>query len=367
MNLSVPRYVVIALGAVFSGYLLILAASSIDDGTGPARVAIAGLLFAAATIASLAVESKRAQFWIGLCNVALALILPMLVTSQLPADFVPGSSYATWYVAAVGALMVFTSARGFLLLSWVGIGILVVQSLLWGGFGELAPLGVFGSVLWVGVSHMLRSSLAKADRDAQVYIAAEREAAQWQAAQDAHLQERRFRLEQTGRMALPMLRHIVESDGALTEGERRECLLLEASIRDEIRGRSLLDDAVREQVMMARRRGATVNLLDEGGIDDLPAGDAAIVHSRIAHALQGCAADTIIVRTVAAGSEVAVTVVGLMASGVNLLGHSSDESDEPEIVLWLEIPRAEGNDGATDSPGRLSVSIGGEVGEGPEA
>lgn len=364
MNLSVPRYIVIALGAVFSGYLLILAATSVDDGTNPDRVAVAGALFAAATLASLAIESPRGQFWVAIGNVVLALVLPVLVTSQLPSDFVPGSSYATWYVAAVGTLMVFTSARGFLLLAWMGIGILVVQSVAWGGVGNLAPLGVFGSVLWVGVSHMLRSSLAKADRDAQLYVTAEREAAQWQAAQDAHLQERRSRLEQTGRMALPMLRHIVAVDGVLTEGQRRECVLLEAGIRDEIRGRSLLNDAVREQVTMARRRGATVNLLDEGGIDDLTPAELAILHRQIAQAMQGCRADTIIVRTVAAGSDIAVTVVGLMASGVNLLGHSSADSDEPEIALWLEIPRTQMSDG---EPGRQAASVSPETGEGPEA
>lgn len=193
---------------------------------------------------------------------------------------------------------------------------------------------------------MLQRSLKKAEKDARAYAIAEREAAEWQAAQEAHFSERQVRLGQTGRKAIPMLRHIAGSGAKLTAGQRKECLYLEGAIRDEIRGRTLLDDAVREQVMVARRRGTTVNLLDEGGIDDLDAGELARVHTAIAHAIRGSAADTIIVRTVPEGSDTAVTVVGLRRAdspnatgGINLLGHSSAESDEPEIELWLEIPR----------------------------
>ncbi len=111
--------------------------------------------------------------------------------------------------------------------------------------------------------------MAKAARDAQRFALAEREATDWQAAQEAHVYERQFRLGQTSSMALAMLRQIQRASGDLTDAQRAECLHLEGAIRDEIRGRKLLNDAVRDEVMLARRRGATVTLLDEGGIDDL--------------------------------------------------------------------------------------------------
>ncbi|MCW4385093.1 hypothetical protein OH146_04810 [Salinibacterium sp. SYSU T00001] len=339
MNITVPRYVIIALGAVFSAYQLVLASSSLPIGTRPAQVVLAMVLYAVATAVSLIVSNPRLTPWIASANVVVAILLPVLVASQLPPDHEIGSDYSTWHVAAVGVLMVITSARGFQLLAWIGVGTLVIQSVVWAGPGSLGPLGVIGSVLWVGVSHMLQSSLAKAERDAKAYSVAEREAAEWQTAQEAHLSERRFRFGQTARMALPMLRHIVATRAMLTAGQQRECLYLEAGIRDEIRGRTLLDDAVREQVMAARRRGATVNLLDEGGLDELPASELARIHAEIAAAMRSSRADTIIVRTVGEDSDVAVTVVGLIASGVNLLGHSSADLEEPEIDLWLEIPR----------------------------
>src|SRR5690606_22477324 len=161
---------------------------------------------------------------------------------------------------AGGTLLVITSARRQHLLAWLGVGSLVVQTALWAGPGALASLGVVGSVLWVGVSYALSRSLDKAGRDARTYALAEREAAEWRAAQEAHVHERQYRLEQTSRMALPMLRQIVEVGGNLTTGQRQECLYLEGAIRDEIRGRKLLNDQVREQVMIARRHGKVVNL-----------------------------------------------------------------------------------------------------------
>ena len=93
--------------------------------------------------------------------------------------------------------------------------------------------------------------------------------------------------------------------------------------------------------MLARRRGTTVTLLDEGGIDDLDDAELERVLDRLAEALRTTAADKVIARTVPEGSDVAVTVVGLRTSddgSASLLGTDSLEDDEVE--LWLEIPRS---------------------------
>jgi hypothetical protein len=217
-----------------------------------------------------------------------------------------------------------------------------VQTILWAGPGALGGIGVIGSVVWVGISHVISYGMAKAVRDAQRFALAEREATDWQAAQEAHVFERQFRLGQTSAMALDMLKTIEDSNGDLTEEQRQECLHLEGAIRDEIRGRKLLNDAVREQVMAARRRGATVTLLDEGGLDDLSDEDIERVLNRLAEALKGTDADKVIARTVPEGSDVAITVVGLRTVGdgsASALGQEALEDDE--VNLWLEIPRSE--------------------------
>ncbi len=203
---------------------------------------------------------------------------------------------------------------------------------------------MIGSTSWVAVSHILSVALDNASKDARRFAIAEREATDWQAAQEAHVDERQLRLGQTSAMALGMLRKIQDSGGDLTDEERAECLHLEGAIRDEIRGRKLLSDAVREQVMNARRRGATVTLLDEGGIDDLSDDDLARVLDRLAVAIRDTTADRVIARTVPEGSDVAVTVVGLRDDDedARALGqHPADDDEDADegVELWLEIPR----------------------------
>ena len=344
MIISVPRYLIITLAATFSAYHLLLAAVSLDvpQHAGPFIGAMA--LYAVATFVSLWPSSHlQMPVWMATFNVAVCVALPLLVTSQLdPGKPIDGNS-ATWYVAAIGTLMVITSTRLRHTFAWIGIGVLVVQSIAWAGIGAMIALGLFGSVVWVGISHAISRSLANTSRHARQFAQAEREAAAWQAAQEAHLFERQFRLRQTSRMALPMLRQIVASGGDLTPAQRLECVHLEGAIRDEIRGRKLLNDNVRKQVMAARRRGTTVVLLDEGGLDDLADAELKRILDHLAQVIHDTATEKLIARTVPEGSDTAVTVVGLSApTGDGEADHEAEageDSDEEQVDLWLEIPR----------------------------
>ncbi|WP_181408814.1 hypothetical protein [Schumannella soli] len=343
MKIVAPKFVIIALAALFSSYHVVLAAYSLSFpyASDAAPVIVAIVLYAAATLVSLLpTGSQRMPVWVSVFVLAVAVSLPLIVTSVLQNDREGGNGYGTWYVAAVGTLLTIAATRYRAGFAWAGIAFLVVQSLLWAGPGSLGPIGVIGSAAWVGVAHIITNTLTKAARDSQQFAMAEREATEWQAAQDAHLSERQFRLGQTGVMALPMLQTIRRVGGDLSEDERLECLHLEGAIRDEIRGRKLLDDRVREQVMLARRRGTVVTLLDEGGIDELDDDELVRVHGALAEALRGTRAEKVIVRTVPEGSDVAVTVVGLDGTGdgaAALLGRDEEE----EVSLWLEIPRIE--------------------------
>ena len=343
MIISVPRYLIVGLAAVFSAYHLVLASVSVDVPTSLGPYVAAMVLYLVATIISLLpFGPRRMPVWMAAFNVAMALVIPLLVTSVV--HVVPKDSYAAWHTAAIGTLMVITSTRRRQSFAFIGIGILIVQTVAWSGFGGLVSYGVIGSTVWVAIAYALALSLAKADRDARQYALAEREAVEWRAAQEAHVSERQFRLGQTSRMALPMLRQIVSSRGELTEAQRLECLYLEGAIRDEIRGRKLLNDRVREQIMLARRKGTIVTLLDEGGIDDLEDGEVDRVLNRLADAIKETATGKLIVRTVPEGSDIAVTVVGLSSfdgGHASALGsHGDDDENEDRVDLWLEIPRS---------------------------
>ena len=332
------RPLILGLAALFSTYHLLLGIYSINLPASKAPVIAAMVLYAIASVASLWPSSPvRMSLGLAFFNVAIAGALPLLVGSQLDGTS-SGNGYATWYVAAVGTLLTVTATRKRPLLAWVGAAFLVIHTVLWAGAGALGSMGVIGSVVWVAAAALLSRALAKAARDAQQFARAEREAARWQAAQEAHLSERQTRLTNTNRLALAMLHRIVAAGGTLDDEGRQECRYLEAAIRDEIRGRSLLNDAVREQVMLARRRGASVTLLDEGAMDDLEGDALDQILNTLAEALAATSADTIIVRTSADSSDTAVTVVGLRTPAPGTRTPVDDESGD-EVVLWLEIPR----------------------------
>jgi hypothetical protein len=342
MNIGVPRYLIVGMAALFSAYHLVLATYTIDVPRNPVPVFVAMGLYAIATIVSLLpFGPTRMPVWMAAFNFAIVVAITLLVSNELDFGRPGGTGYASWYVAASGTLLTITSTRQRHTFAWLGIGFLVVQSAVLVGPGLFA-LGIVGSASWVAVSHVLSTALAKASKDAHRFALAEREATDWQAAQEAHVYERQFRLGQTSAMALSMLRQIQESGGDLTEEQRRECLHLEGAIRDEIRGRKLLNDAVRDEVMNARRRGATVTLLDEGGIDDLSDEDLDRVLNRLAVAIHETTADKVIARTVPEGSDIAVTVVGLRtADDGEAVALGQDSLEDDEVDLWLEIPRTQ--------------------------
>jgi len=335
--ITVPRGLVLSLAAMFSAYHVVLGFYSLNQPRSPVPAILALLVYGIATVFSLWPTSPlRMPVWLAFFNVAVCGMLPLLVGSQL--DGSVDNGYATWYVAAVGTLMTITATRQRPWLAWVGAAVLVVHTVFWAGPAALGSMGVIGSVVWVAVAVILARALAKAGRDARQYALAEQEATEWQAAQEAHLYERQVRLAQTIRLAAPMLRRIIDQGGELNDEQRQESRYLEAAVRDEIRGRKLLNDAVRDAVMSARRRGAIVTLLDEGSIDDIRGVELESVLNTLAAAIASTTADTVIARTAGDGSATAVTVVGLSSADAKLSA-LGQESPEPEVHLWLEIPR----------------------------
>ena len=340
MSIGVPGRLIRGVAALFSLYLIVLGIATLDRPDDKVAVIIALALYAVATAVSL-LPSRRSRMpiWMAAFNAGVVVVISLAVTANLDPNPIGGNGYATWYVGASGALMTITATRGRNGFAWAGSALLVLLSVAWAGAGSLVSIGVIGSVSWVAIAQLISNGMAKASKDAHRFALAEREATQWQAAQEAHVHERQFRLGQTSSMALDMLRQIERSGGRLTPRQRQECLHLEGAIRDEIRGRRLLSDAVRHEVMVARRRGTTVTLLDEGGIDDLDERQLERVHDRLAQAIAGSSADKVIARTVPDDSEVAVTVVGLHSADDATATALGEAGDDDEIDLWLEIPR----------------------------
>lgn len=351
--ITVSRGILVILAALFSAYHIVLGITAMGIYRDPVPVIVAIVLFAAATFLSL-IDTRNVGLapWIASFDLAVSIAVPVLVASQL--DPQRDTGYATWYVAAIGTLMTIVIVRRRGPFAWAGIAFLVVHTVIFAGVAALGAYGVIGSVVWVAASAVVTRALGMMTRDASRFARAERQVVEWHAEQEAHVIERQRRLDETYRRAAPLLIRIAQSGGMLTDDERAECLLLEAGMRDEIRGRALLDDEVRARILDARRRGATVVLLDDGGLDGLGKDDTKRIHNRLARAIEHSTADKYIVRTVESGSSVAVTVVGLRSriTGAGADGEgprdavrtatAESEGADDEVELWLEIPRSAG-------------------------
>jgi len=338
--IAYPRPLLYALGAGFSLYHVVLAFFSFRNSPASVFDLVAVAVYVAATVLALWPGSTtRMESALAAGMTAVAIALPLLVAPTL--DPTASNGYSTWYIAAVGTLMTIVCARSRPAFAWAGMVFLAVHTVVWAGPIALATLGVIGGLAWVGIAQLLIIELGRAGSEARVLEAAERAATSWRAAEEAHLSEREVRLDQTRAIASEMLRRIATGGSGLSDEERRECRLLEASVRDEIRGRRLLDDRVRRLVLDARRRGVTVSVLDDGGLDHTSEEESDRVLSELAQALGGIrdGVDRIVVRTASADSPSAVTVVGLRTADDGSAGALGSDDSADEVDAWVEIRR----------------------------
>ena len=89
---------------------------------------------------------------------------------------------------------------------------------------------------------------------------------------------------------------------------------------------------MRSELDRARRRGAAVTVLDEGGLDGLEEDALETIRHELAETLRSAASDRLYIRT-SPHDSIAVTVVGRSGSDQGL-------SDEDAVDLWREIPHS---------------------------
>ena len=125
---------------------------------------------------------------------------------------------------------------------------------------------------------------------------------------------------------------------------RLEARIAEGRLRDELRGPRLLDDEVRAGIDAARRRGATVTVLDEGGLENVGPDALVTIRRELAETLRTAHSRRLYIRT-SPHDRVAVTVVGRS---------TPPGTDEEAVDLWQEIPHASQDGEAPDTSRRAS-------------
>jgi hypothetical protein len=331
----VPRWFSASIASAFAAYTTAFAVINIASGRSPLTDLIALGFFGLAFAVGIA-RTGLAPLPSTIVVLGSGLVLPMLGSVGL--DPVADSySSGAWYVSGIVCLVLLLLWRRRALPAWALLGSLVLQTYLWGGFDALNGFGVVAAVLLLAIMAAGGWAVVKTEQHLSSFSDAQREALEWRAAQEAYQAERQGRLGTTARLASSMLQRIASATDGLTDADRAECRVLEQTIRDEIRGRRLLNDAVREQVIAHRRRGALVQVNDDGGIDDIAAAAMEPLLEQLAEALAGLRSDRIIIRTAPRDSEKAVSVVATSIDPVAAALGIDD--DEDQVDLWLELDR----------------------------
>jgi hypothetical protein len=270
--------------------------------------------------------------WASVIALVTAVAVPNAVMFAVAAD-ARHQPFATWVIGGIGALMTIVMVRRRPVTAWAGLALMSVSVIGWLGLLPALSLGLPGSIVWVAAAQLLMFALDRAARDTERLAELQQAASAWQASQAGRQRERRIQVQRALQAAGPILGRTIETGGNLRPDERLEARLAEGRLRDELRGRRLLDDGVRVQLEAVRRRGIAVTMFDEGGLEGLDAEELTAVRAELAATLRDASSTRLIIRT-SPHDQVAITVVGRSGDGESL-------SDEDSVDLWREIRRPE--------------------------
>ena len=211
----------------------------------------------------------------------------------------PGHSdpYSTWYVGGMSALLGVLAARGQGMFAWLAAASVAGLIFLEDGVAGLAEVGIEGMAILIAAASATAFALKRADREVLELQKTEIAAEEASIRSEAAAQERRLRLQNVLERALPALSYIAANRDRLNADEQKKLLQLEASLRDDIRGKSLLNAIVRNAVAAARARGVEVLILDEGGLSQLTQVELATILDRVAKAIDSVGSGKVVVRS----------------------------------------------------------------------
>lgn len=324
------RSMTTALALGFAVYFAARGIWWVDQPSNPLLMIAGILLFLAAMlVAVLAGASHSVRMPLGatlLATVAAAGV-PSLVSLSLEASM-RGAPFATWYIGATGLLGVVCVVRRRFFFGWLILGILALSTWAYMGLDRALTLGLVGSITWVVVAQVLVLFWNRAIRDTERLTDVQRGVSAWHASQLVRQRERRVRTQRALVIAGPVLSRTVATRGEITEQERLEARLAEGTLRDELRGASLINDAVRSMIKDARRRGSVVSVFDEGGLEGIDEERAGQIRDELAAVLASAHSDRVIIR---AGRD--------DTNAVTVVGRSADGDSEDAVDLWHEIRR----------------------------
>jgi signal transduction histidine kinase len=249
------------------------------------------------------VPRPRIALILGLCAVGAILMF-----TYLPPE--SDAPFAHWHLGAITLVLVVLSLRGHIGWAWFGYLGLACLAVGWARVTDQPPFTGVGLVSrhagTLLAATLFVVGMHRTERALWVLTARDIAQATDDATTVAALGEREAELMRVNTLAQPTLRRLAEQR-PLTDDERAQCLLIEAGLRDAIRGRALFVEPVISAVANARQRGVEVTMLDDSAEtppDALPA-----LARTVADVLDTVDAGRVTVRVLPAGRPNVATLV----------------------------------------------------------
>lgn len=274
--------------------------------------------------ALLLVGGDPLPIWASVC---IALSGALAVALTVPAVSVDSfDPHTIWMTGPVTCILAYLCVRGRTAYGWLGLTLMVGAVVAWTwavGMGPIAGFMLAGvNFAALGMATFFAYTIRPAA--ASIYALRSREAqrAADEARAAAILDVRDRRIEQLDADARPLLQRIAAA-ADLSDAERIECRMLEAHLRDGLRGTVLAVEPVVSAARAARLRGVEVVLLDDGAIASADSSQARAVRATLATELDAACDGTVTARVLPAGRDRLGTVVADTGTGYRRLEFGS--------------------------------------------
>jgi len=304
----------------------VLFATTTNDIVSPLVSGAALALVIAAAISSTRPGPFPLELRLAYITVGVVAASTALVSWQLPTSGWAG--YASWHLGANTFLLLNLSLRGRIGWAWTGMGVMTGITLVWTvstGQGILEGVNLIdrqagtlltGTIFAIGLSRTARRILE--------FNAAKSRLAVEQAALSVTAEERTRQLELLRRDVLPALQSIA-GGRELSLFDREEFRILEATLRDSIRARSITREPLISAAVEARRRGVDLLLLDDSRPNELDSLALAQICAWVAGHLGEQRGGSFTARVLPLGREAAASIVLVEETGTSHFELKIDE------------------------------------------
>ncbi|HYI33701.1 MAG TPA: hypothetical protein VEX88_09590 [Glaciibacter sp.] len=220
------------------------------------------------------------------------------------------SPFAHWHLGAITIVLVVLAVRGRVSCAWAAYAGLLGGTILWAVLHGLTVGDGVGFIIRHAGTLLAGSLFALGRRRTAKSLVAVNQASTARAFNQAEaiaaIEEHESQLAQVNAMARPLLERLARPHD-LDDAERAECLQVEASLRDAMRGRSLFVEPVITAARAARARGVEVALLDDRS--EATDSEVAAVAAIVAGELDSTASGRFTARLLPEGRDDLATIV----------------------------------------------------------